>query len=283
MPLEQTLLLWNLVPGYRGAMIDDLWFFGRRDVFTSHDGVFYLGPGRNELWWRAEAPQSRALFEVQAAAWPSLVSLEIGGQTKHFAFGDAASQRVEFDLAGAARRVDDEGKRFYLYRLIVRASRARLADLRQPREPESDDRAFLAAVSLAYLGTPEALAADLYRVAWLAVDAPAFVAPGGRFAVAARLRNASDRRWPAGGGARVAVAYHWRRADGSLSIFEGGRTPLAGDLAPGQEGELRVAIEAPRESGTYRLELDLVREHVAWFGERRHENLYRIPIEVRAE
>jgi hypothetical protein len=41
-------------------------------------------------------------------------------------------------------------------------------------------------------------------------------------------------------------------------------------------------VEAPAEPGAYLLELDLVWEDVAWFGERSGGRTFRAPVEVAA-
>jgi hypothetical protein len=50
-------------------------------------------------------------------------------------------------------------------------------------------------------------------------------------------------------------------------------------MAPGDETELKLTVTAPAEAGTYLLELDLVQEQTAWFGNRGSPTV-RIPVEV---
>ncbi len=78
----------------------------------------------------------------------------------------------------------------------------------------------------------------------------------------------------------MALAYHWRRVDGSTAVFEGLRTRLPGNLAGGTSATTVMTVEAPATPGDYDLVLDAVREGVAWFGERRESNLWRRRVTV---
>lgn len=82
------------------------------------------------------------------------------------------------------------------------------------------------------------------------------------------------------GGAHVALAYHWRQADGSTTVFEGVRTRLPEDVAGGASATAVMSVEAPAAPGEYELVLDLVREGVTWFGDRRESNLWRRRVTV---
>jgi hypothetical protein len=63
-------------------------------------------------------------------------------------------------------------------------------------------------------------------------------------------------------------SYHWVDATSRKAvIFDGARTPLPRDLAPGERVELAARVFAPREPGRYRLQLGMVHEHVTWFSE----------------
>lgn len=97
-----------------------------------------------------------------------------------------------------------------------------------------------------------------------------------RFSVAARETRALDVRvtnegshtWPPGklGWPEVRVSYRWRARDGSVVVDGGLRTPFPHALSPGETALVPVDVTAPAEPGAYRLELDLVHEHVRWFG-----------------
>ncbi|MGH2451734.1 MAG: S8 family serine peptidase [Candidatus Limnocylindria bacterium] len=90
--------------------------------------------------------------------------------------------------------------------------------------------------------------------------------PGGRLAVPATVRNDGPLAWSAAGPNPVRVASHvLARLTDDVLLWDGERTALAADVAPGVTVQTAVVVDAPREPGTYRLRLDLVREGIAWF------------------
>ena len=80
-----------------------------------------------------------------------------------------------------------------------------------------------------------------------------------------RAFNDGDRVWGAGREARpeVRIAYRWH---GAATDERALRTPFPADLAPGESQVVPVHVVPPDRPGRYRLELDLVHEHVRWFG-----------------
>lgn len=80
----------------------------------------------------------------------------------------------------------------------------------------------------------------------------------------ATLRNAGAATWSAG--EHDFVAYHWWDVEGRLVEYEGARTAMPRDVAPGESIELEARVEAPPVEGAYRLELEPVRDGVSWFG-----------------
>ncbi|HZT08336.1 MAG TPA: ATP-binding cassette domain-containing protein [Chloroflexota bacterium] len=111
-----------------------------------------------------------------------------------------------------------------------------------------------------------------YRVAWLAPSVPSVMQPGAETGIRVTVRNASHAPWAStdrdGTCPPVRLAYHWRSADGEIAVWDGERTPLPVDLAPGESVSVdSVRIRAPDCPGSYRLEIALVHEGVAWFEE----------------
>jgi hypothetical protein len=101
-----------------------------------------------------------------------------------------------------------------------------------------------------------------YRAELTLVEEVAPMATGEVRTIDVRVRNRGDRVWPPEGAGRfpVAVSYRWDgRGDGL-------RTPLPERLPPGAETLVPVAIAAPTTPGSHTLSLDLVEEHVRWFG-----------------
>lgn len=89
--------------------------------------------------------------------------------------------------------------------------------------------------------------------------------------------NLGTTHWPGGMQAapQVRLAYRWVGAGGALT--EGMRTPIGAPLRPGASAIVPLAVLGPDGSGTHEIEIDLVHEHVAWFG-----CGVRAPLAVRA-
>jgi SAM-dependent methyltransferase len=79
--------------------------------------------------------------------------------------------------------------------------------------------------------------------------------------VGARVTNTSRCAWPGG---QIALSYHWRRPDGSVWGYDGGRTPFAA-LDPGAATTVSATVTPPNTPGTYVLEMDLVQGPDTWF------------------
>jgi SAM-dependent methyltransferase len=92
---------------------------------------------------------------------------------------------------------------------------------------------------------------------------------GQRLLLGVTVRNQSDSVWPSGGRDdgryQIQVGNRWRLAGGEVVVANDGRTPLPHDLEPGRDVHLFLEITAPEYSGDYRLDVDVVQEHVAWF------------------
>ncbi|HUQ17455.1 MAG TPA: N-acetylmuramoyl-L-alanine amidase, partial [Candidatus Saccharimonadales bacterium] len=63
----------------------------------------------------------------------------------------------------------------------------------------------------------------------------------------------------------VNLGYHWSTASGTSVLWDGVRTKLPADLAPGASVQLQASVTAPPTGGTFTLRFDLVQEGVAWF------------------
>lgn len=109
---------------------------------------------------------------------------------------------------------------------------------------------------------------DAAHAAVIAAMLPARLAPGERFTLEGRVRNAGPVAWPAPerGSAigRIRFGNHWWRTNGDMLSMDDGRTDLP-RLEPGAEATVLLEIRAPLERGTFRLELDVVQEGIAWF------------------
>ncbi|MEZ4384089.1 MAG: sulfatase-like hydrolase/transferase [Nannocystaceae bacterium] len=99
-----------------------------------------------------------------------------------------------------------------------------------------------------------------------AVDWPRWLPAVGEVEVEVTVRNTGAATWAADGADRL--SYHWLAADGATLVErEGLRTPLPRAVAPGEAVTVPIVVRGPGEGGDFVLAIDMVREHVAWFGE----------------
>jgi hypothetical protein len=87
------------------------------------------------------------------------------------------------------------------------------------------------------------------------------------------VENAGALTWPHDGVDSVRLSYHIEGTDrdgrsGAVVTYEGRRTLLAADVAPGERAQIVGLVSVPVVPGRYRLRWDLVRETVAWFSSR---------------
>lgn len=91
------------------------------------------------------------------------------------------------------------------------------------------------------------------------------VLPGGRFVLPVVVRNTGVSTWASGGTTPVRVSSHVVDALGKMVSWDGVRTALVADLAPGGTISTAVTADAPLTAGSYRVRVDLVQEGVSWF------------------
>ena len=63
----------------------------------------------------------------------------------------------------------------------------------------------------------------------------------------------------------IRLSYHWFDGAGTAGVWDGARTPLGGDVAPGAEQEVQASVQAPVSPGSFFLQFALVQEGVGWF------------------
>jgi hypothetical protein len=115
------------------------------------------------------------------------------------------------------------------------------------------------------------------------VSAPEVMRPGQKYSLRVALRNDSKVVWPGRQPTwqfQLTVGNRWLTADGASITNMDGRAALFQDLAPGETIELPLTVTAPNEAGEYVLQLDVIQEGVAWFGDRGSEVL---SLKVRVE
>ena len=102
------------------------------------------------------------------------------------------------------------------------------------------------------------------------INAPASMPPGERDHVDLRIENNGTVEWNASALEDnpffFDVAYHIMNSNGGIVLYDGLRSFLPKNVKPGETIQMQLEILAPVEPGTYRFNIDIVREHVTWFG-----------------
>ena len=88
------------------------------------------------------------------------------------------------------------------------------------------------------------------------------ITPGKTYTVIVTVTNAGTMTWVATGPNAFHLSYHWT---GPASLYDGERTVLPYDVAPGETVDLKATLIAPSVPGTYTLKWDMVQENVTWF------------------
>jgi hypothetical protein len=78
--------------------------------------------------------------------------------------------------------------------------------------------------------------------------------------------NRGQLAWHAHGRQAVAVSYHWLDpAAENILIWDGTRSELLTDVAPGATTQIEAWLKAPVKPGSYALQWDMLQEKVTWF------------------
>ncbi len=103
-------------------------------------------------------------------------------------------------------------------------------------------------------------------------NAPIALAIGSRSVLRVRVRNSSDRTWPAfgldDGTYQIRLGNRWLDEGGNVVVSSDGRATLPKDLKPMHLIEVPLVVTTPKAPGRYILELDMVQEGVTWFKDR---------------
>jgi hypothetical protein len=118
---------------------------------------------------------------------------------------------------------------------------------------------------------PGPLADGAYRASISVLNEPRNLQAEEQMWIDVNVKNAGNDMWPSQGQGskyRVELGNHWLDKKGSVLALDDGRTELPHDLKPGEEVKLRLKVSAPKTSGDYTLEFDMVHEDITWFGTR---------------
>ena len=106
---------------------------------------------------------------------------------------------------------------------------------------------------------------EIDRLALDVDGVPAEVSAGGLFWPTATFSNGTTQTICAGAPNPINLAYHWLNPAGHEPlVFDGERTAVLPELAPGKAGTFRMFIKAPPQPGEYLLRIALVQERVRW-------------------
>lgn len=275
------LSLRSLVPGYHGVAQMDVWLWGRKDVFGIHgDTLWIQGVGGSEVWVMAPEPIQATTFLVRNFAARNPVRISMGGDHHTLQFSpqpgpEGETQRVLLRPRKSFKVRMEKGRPNYIYRMIVKTRTGKPLRI-LPEEPER----VLVGAMVVHLGAAEILDRDIYDVQWGTIEAPDEVLAEDIFTLLTSVRNLSAYPWPAKDVVRVKLSYRWRSPSGETISGAQLRTELSGEVAAGDWLEVEQFIQAPDDPGDYLLELDLVREHAAWFSDENGGNTLRLPLKV---
>ncbi|KUG05803.1 hypothetical protein ASZ90_016782 [hydrocarbon metagenome] len=104
----------------------------------------------------------------------------------------------------------------------------------------------------------------------LILNAPPAMSPGERGFAGVQIKNAGSVEWNASANDKnpffFDISYHIMNNTGEIVVFDGLRTQLPKNVRPGETVPINLEIQAPDKPGNYRFNIDIVREHVTWFG-----------------
>ncbi len=119
-----------------------------------------------------------------------------------------------------------------------------------------------------------------YRVRWLKYEGPRTMRANEMYAVRVCLQNVGTQGWRSTDWHPTKLSYHWLDAQGQMLILDGERTSFHTIVYPQQKRCVRAMVLTPPRPGSYILQFDLVREHIAWFSQKGAPTL-DVPITVK--
>jgi hypothetical protein len=116
-----------------------------------------------------------------------------------------------------------------------------------------------------FLPAPVLAARGATLSATYAATVPASALAGSTISVPVTVQNTGDETWNRSEPGPVLLTYHWESAGGGILIWEGVRSALGGDVAPGASRTVAATVVVPTYAGDYQLRFHLVKEGVIWF------------------
>jgi peptidoglycan hydrolase-like amidase len=127
-----------------------------------------------------------------------------------------------------------------------------------------DGQAWFSTAGARLSAIPLRVTADL-DAGYGATTAPASIVPGGEVNIDVTITNTGLKAWAAGGDQPVRLGYHWFDMSSQAVVWDGARTVLPRDVAPGESVKLTVDMRAPQAEGAFALAWDMVQEGTSWF------------------
>jgi hypothetical protein len=110
------------------------------------------------------------------------------------------------------------------------------------------------------------MGAGAYRARLEFVSPPSRLDAGTRRHLEMHVTNLGDQAWPPGEAEPlIRPGHRWREAE-SGRIVADGRSAFTETVAPGARTLILLGVDVPDAPGRYVLEVDVVHEHVRWFG-----------------
>jgi hypothetical protein len=88
---------------------------------------------------------------------------------------------------------------------------------------------------------------------------------GGSVEVDLLLKNTGKSEWSSRERNPCFISYHLLKETGTVLRFDNARSALPRTVRPGEEVGLTIRVKAPLDKGNYLVEIDLLREGLAWF------------------
>jgi len=109
-------------------------------------------------------------------------------------------------------------------------------------------------------------ATPAFNATYAAPTLPSLLLNATTYTVTVPVTNSGVAAWTVAGANPVDLSYHWQDATGTTVVWDGTRSPLPGDVAPGAATSVTAHVRTPYQAGKYTLTFDLVREGISWFG-----------------
>jgi len=106
---------------------------------------------------------------------------------------------------------------------------------------------------------------NMYGADYFNDETPKRMAAGQSMQVPVTIINTGTDTWSKGGSNPFRLSYHWYDQSGANVVWDGLRTDLTKDVAPGDQVTLDAKVTAPTGPGSYTLKWDMLKEGAYWF------------------